>query len=1568
MCWIKTFIPLVLVWLISLPLYAVDVDGDGLQDYQVSASIKYTCALDDNGVHCWGYNYEGQTDVPTDLVNPVAVSAGGDHACAIDDNGIQCWGGNNVGQTDVPTDLVNPVTVSAGSAHSCAIDDNGLHCWGYNEYGQADVPTDLVNPVAVSTGSNHTCALADADDAHTKTMAAMLIPMEHYPSTAEKQVLQTILDSATATANEKIIATAIMNLEHEATAEDKDNLQTVIDDSSSTADEKTLATIVHAFMHYPTDADIEKLQLIDGKGVHCWGNNEGKTDVPNNLVNPVAVSVGPYHTCALDDNGVHCWGFNEDGQTDVPNNLVNPVAVATAWLHTCALDDNGLHCWGRNLYGPTDVPNDLVNPMAVSAGGYHTCALDDNGVHCWGANYEGQTDVPTSLMFDPDGDGYSNQAGQDAFPYDASEHLDTDSDGTGNNADTDDDNDGVLDTVDVFPLDATETIDTDGDGTGDNGDNCPEANPDQTDTDSDGSGNVCDTDDDNDGVIDTEDDLPLDATETIDTDGDGIGNNTDTDDDGDGLNDDADAFPLDATEQADSDGDGVGNNADQFPFDATETLDTDGDDIGNNADTDDDGDGTLDINDPYPLVVPPTLTFNYAGDTDKPLAGISLTHTESGGTVRTFTTDASGQVTLPATATNPYTLSASFTDSAEDPVSLVDALQIVQYAGELRTLTADQLKAADVNSDGEVDVLDAIWIVQHLGELRTISPDLVFLDTVTGKLLSETTFDTTDAPSITVIRMGDVDQSYDTTAIAGASLSARGKTLAIDPLSNDDSGYNYGFNQNEVSSLTFTYANSTTPIAGVKVIMTESDGTITILFTDANGQITLPTTSNTYTLNASLAETGDDPVSLIDAIQILQYTGELRTLTADQKTAADVNSDDEVDVLDAIWILQHLGELRTMDPSLVFLDANTGNSLSETTFNPGDTPNISVIRKGDVDGDFDPSTTNAKALDWVITSNSKAYDYSEVNITFASAATISEVVLSGDEGGLTLVSFQDNAIKLLTPIVFQDTEFAYTLTITDSANNTAIFEQTVLVELYKHPLNAFKKLSTVYTENFSTDDYAVFNFSFDAIYTAELYTETVCYEGCIEQDGYFVSDFHNGMWGNFNGDDHEDFVVTWGVFPHTLERDGSSTLSNIEIYLNNGEGRLIRNRDIYVDGVPPSSHMLYRTEVADFNKDGIDDIFAVASGLIQRGVDGENIKDIAYPHALLLSTPEGKFRDASSDIEGNTQTPCATSSSACNLWAGHNSASGDVNGDGYPDLSIGHKLFLNENGEKFVDVTDQLPSAWEDQNLYPGPMTTEIQDFNNDGFGDLVMFWADSAGLDDPPDPEILLSNGTANISEWTRHDLPIGYFGDGLTKFNNKFSGDIDGDGDLDMVTNTTRTWPSYYAGRFIQVLINDGNGNFTDNSFAALGEQPRAGDYTDPDYTHFCDAHGEGAIFLRDYDGDGDLDIIDVGPGGETPTSCASPNIFLNNGTGVFSELTVDWAWVQGTQVEGWETWLPPNLNPGGARPPEGRKIKKVFPINLDNKNKLDFVSSWRAPHQDASGTSVENIENTYQIMSKQ
>ena len=71
---------------------------------------------------------------------------------------------------------------------------------------------------------------------------------------------------------------------------------------------------------------------------------------------------------------------------------------------------------------------------------------------------------PTPNYWDNDGVDDTN----DAFPLNALEGTDTDGDGIGNNADTDDDGDGVLDSFDAYPLDADNNqikmFDIDGNG------------------------------------------------------------------------------------------------------------------------------------------------------------------------------------------------------------------------------------------------------------------------------------------------------------------------------------------------------------------------------------------------------------------------------------------------------------------------------------------------------------------------------------------------------------------------------------------------------------------------------------------------------------------------------------------------------------------------------------------------------------------------------------------------------------------------------------------------------------------------------------------------------------------------------------------------------------------------------------------------------------------------------------------------------------------------------------------------------------------------------------------------
>ena len=116
--------------------------------------------------------------------------------------------------------------------------------------------------------------------------------------------------------------------------------------------------------------------------------------------------------------------------------------------------------------------------------------------------------VDITILLDTDGDGVINEF--DAFPLDPAETIDTDSDGIGNNADTDDDGDGVIDeddalpldptndsdsdgisnNLDAFPLDASEAADADSDGVGDNSDVYPNNNLYALDSDSDGMPNA----------------------------------------------------------------------------------------------------------------------------------------------------------------------------------------------------------------------------------------------------------------------------------------------------------------------------------------------------------------------------------------------------------------------------------------------------------------------------------------------------------------------------------------------------------------------------------------------------------------------------------------------------------------------------------------------------------------------------------------------------------------------------------------------------------------------------------------------------------------------------------------------------------------------------------------------------------------------------------------------------------------------------------------------------------------------------------------------------------------------
>ncbi len=205
----------------------------------------------------------------------------------------------------------------------------------------------------------------------------------------------------------------------------------------------------------------------------------------------------------------------------------------------------------------------------------------------------------------------------------------------------------------------------------------------------------------------------------------------------------------------------------------------------------------------------------------------------------------------------------------------------------------------------------------------------------------------------------------------------------------------------------------------------------------------------------------------------------------------------------------------------------------------------------------------------------------------------------------------------------------------------------------------------------------------------------------------------------------------------------------------------------------------------------------------------------------------------------------------------------DLNGDGLVDIIFANggnynqpgtpeqnQVFLNQGpGESFVDGTDAVFGIKPDLTR-----VVKARDINADGHTDLIV------GGSYQTQTRLYLGDGTGQYREVTESHLPAM-----LTSIGDLEVGDIDGDGDMDLIL---ADWgpgdPFTSTGGKVLIWHNDGTGNFSDGTSVAMP---------------LVNVQWSWDLEVLDTDNDYDLDIL------VSCKVCTGSHLFSNDGKGVFS-----------------------------------------------------------------------------------
>jgi hypothetical protein len=349
---------------------------------------------------------------------------------------------------------------------------------------------------------------------------------------------------------------------------------------------------------------------------------------------------------------------------------------------------------------------------------------------------------------------------------------------------------------------------------------------------------------------------------------------------------------------------------------------------------------------------------------------------------------------------------------------------------------------------------------------------------------------------------------------------------------------------------------------------------------------------------------------------------------------------------------------------------------------------------------------------------------------------------------------------------------------------------------------------------------------------------------------------------DFTGDGKAD------VFVPTIDFALNANATSPELlFAGDGQGHFT---NVTAAKLPSTAAGYYvaRVLTGDFNNDGRPDIFVLESGPDRQPFPGGQ-------NQLLLSTANGTFVDASANLP---QIKIFT----------HGGAVGDINGDGNLDVVVfainaysqntpvgpAMQILLGDGKGGFTFDTANLPKSYQRTNYDGGNTWGALIDINNDGKVDLIAGTWNEA----PRPSEVYLNDGKGFASS-----TPITLPSSGVSheSIMQVTPIDLNGDGLIDLALSVTNGGAigsnDFYTVPYIQLLVNDGNGKFHDETQARLAQSSATPSGT-----------GLPLIWYKflaavDVNGDGFKDLLASGDAGTGSV------IFLNDGAGHFTRLSV-------------------------------------------------------------------------------